>query len=203
MYEKIFAYIYDPVMNGLEEKFLKEKRKILLKDIQSPILEIGSGTGANLSFYPKNSKLYLIEKSPYMIKKFKEKNSIQNFSQIIILEKRIDMDINFNQFPKFSSVVSTLVLCSVKDLEKTLKNIYQLLDTNGCFYVLEHIQSKKFIYKNVQNIISPFWKLLGDGCHINRKTDQILKKYFYPVYEEYFFWGIDFYLAKLKKQLYT
>lgn len=201
MYQKIFAMMYDPVMYGLEEKLLREKRKFLLKDVKSPVLEIGFGTGANFCFYPNNILLYLLEKSPYMIEQFKKKNSNMNFSKHMILKGRIDVDLDFSQLPKFSSIVSTLVLCSVQDLEKALNNIYNLLDSNGTFFVMEHIHSKNKIYKNFQNMIAPIWKLMGDGCHINRNTDQILKQYFYAVYEEYFLWGVDFYLAKLKKQI--
>ncbi|MFN3604537.1 MAG: class I SAM-dependent methyltransferase [Leptonema sp. (in: bacteria)] len=199
MYEKIFATIYDPVMHNLENKFLREKRKTLLKDLQSPVLEIGFGTGANLDFYPNTIELYAIDKSPYMLEKFKKKidgKSIHSYA----FQERIDKNLNLNKLPKFSSIVSTLTLCSVQNLEKALKNIYDLLKPNGIFFVLEHIHSKTKIYGTLQNIISPFWKLIGDGCHINRKTDEEIKKFFYPDYEEYFFYGMDFYLARLKKK---
>ncbi len=77
--------------------------------------------------------------------------------------------------------------------------LYQLLDKDGTLYVIEHIVSSNKFYRSFQNTISPIWKIIGDGCNINRNTDQVLKKYFRPLYEEYFFAGVDFYLAKLKK----
>lgn len=203
MYQKIFAHFYDPFMHNFEYKFLKEKRRFLLKNIKSPVLEIGFGTGANFDYYPDSIELYIIEKSPFMLKKFKEKNKTQKKIKLYINEGRIDKDVSYFNFPKFSSIVSTLTLCSVENLEATLKNIYHILSNDGLFYVIEHISSKKEFYKKVQNIISPVWKMIGDGCHINRNTDQILKQYFDPIYEEYFFYGVDFYLAKLKKKNHT
>lgn len=200
MYQKIFAQLYDPFMHNFENKFLAEKRKLLLKNLKSPVLEIGFGTGANFDFYPEFIELFVIEKSPFMLKKFKEKNKNQKNLKLYIQEGRIDKDISSFNFPKFFSVVSTLTLCSVENLEKALKNIYYLLNEDGIFYIIEHIASKKRLYRNIQNIISPMWKIIGDGCHINRNTDEILKQYFEPIYEEYFFYGVDFYFAKLKKR---
>ncbi len=200
-YSKLFATFYDPVMKSLENKILNLKRKILLKDITYPVLEIGFGTGSNYNLYPQrfDFSLTIIEKSPYMIKKFKKKYPAHKNLQIIV--DSIENEELIKQLPEFSSIVSTLTLCSVKNIEKTLQHLKSLLSDEGTLYIMEHIRSSKKFYGNLQDIVAPCWKIIGDGCNLNRKTDILLKQYFVPVYEEYFFYGVDFYIAKMKKIL--
>jgi len=199
-YSRIFSHFYDPVLGSFEQHVLSERRKFLLQDITPPVLEIGAGTGVNLFYYPffnKDFRLTIIEKNPFMVEKIKQKFP-EISSRIDFIVDSIENQSLINHLPKFNSIVSTLTLCSVNDLGLTISHIKQLLEKQGIFYLIEHIRSKKNFYGTFQDIISPGWKLIGDGCHINRNTDVVLKQAFTPIYEEYFFSGIDFYLAKMK-----
>ncbi|MCS7204147.1 MAG: methyltransferase domain-containing protein [Leptospiraceae bacterium] len=200
IYSKIFSHLYDPVMQGLEKGVLHEKRKFLLRDVEMPVLEIGFGTGANYFAYQDRADLNLtvIERSPFMIEKFYKK--FPKNQNVVIYVDSIENEALIKSLPKFKSIVSTLTLCSVSNLEKSIRNVLFSLSDDGTFYVMEHIRSDKKLYGKFQDVISPAWKLIGDGCHINRETDKVLKQFFYPLFEEYFFAGVDFYLAKLKKR---
>ncbi len=60
-YSRLFARIYNPVMNNLERKFLRLKREELLKDLKGDILEVGSGTGINFDIYnPDQTKVFAL-----------------------------------------------------------------------------------------------------------------------------------------------
>ena len=187
-------------MGSFERNVLIERRKFLLQGIKPPVLEIGAGTGANLVYYPffkKDFRLTIIEKNPFMVEKIKQKFP-EISSRINFIVDSIENQSLIEKLPKFNSIVSTLTLCSVNNLDLTISHIKQLLEKEGIFYLMEHIRSKKNFYGAFQDIISPGWKLIGDGCHINRNTDIVLKQTFTPIYEEYFFSGVDFYLAKMK-----
>lgn len=200
MYSKIFSHFYDPVMGILENKILKEKRKFLLQEVKPPVLEIGAGTGANLPFYDfsPNFHLTIIEKSPYMVKQIKKKFP-DRIDKIQFIIDSIENKQLISQLPRFNTIVSTLTLCSVGNLELVIEHLKQLLHNNGKLLIIEHIRSNHRFYGTFQDVIYPAWKIIGDGCHINRKIDVALKKEFYPIYEEYFFAGVDFYLAKMRK----
>lgn len=170
--------------------------------MQPPVLEIGFGTGANFHFYKDiQGEKVGIEKSKYMIERFRSKfkNEVDTVKIYIIPVEKILDERWVKNSTKFKTIISTLTLCSVDDLEKTLTNIKELLDSDGIFYVLEHVRSRNEMYAKFQDAIHPVWKLVGDGCNINRNTDVVLRKFFQPVEEEYFFAGIDFYMAKLRK----
>ncbi|MEH2145974.1 hypothetical protein [Nostoc sp.] len=49
--------------------------------------------------------------------------------------------------------------------------ISQVLKPGGCFLFLEHVAAPQgTLLRQLQSIISPIWKVIGDGCHPNRET---------------------------------
>ena len=48
------AYFYDKFLAPAEEACLKEWQRDLLKDLDGDVLEIGTGAGSNLEFYPES-----------------------------------------------------------------------------------------------------------------------------------------------------
>jgi len=76
------AKFYDSVMQNMEKSCLSKWRSELLSEIQGDVLEIGSGTGVNLSYYPTSIKsLVFTEPDPHMLtflRKKLAKNLIKN-----------------------------------------------------------------------------------------------------------------------------
>jgi len=50
LWERLFAAVYDPLLRSVESRRLSPLRKRLLRDVHGTILDLGSGTGANLPF---------------------------------------------------------------------------------------------------------------------------------------------------------
>lgn len=193
-YEKLFARYYDSFMENVESR-IGFRRERLLKELKGHVLEIGSGTGVNFNFYHELCNVTAIEPSLPMLEKAKLKLTQPN---IRIYNYAIgDKDLKKLK-PKggFDAVVCTLVLCTVPNLEKTLLVIKELLKKNGKLIILEHIHSKHPIKSKFQTIINPIWKKVGEGCNLNRNTDEILvKNGFTMLKESYFKHGLDFYEA--------
>lgn len=196
-YEKLFARYYDSFMENVEER-ISFRRERLLIDLKGNILEIGSGTGVNFKFYNPSCNVTAIEPSLPMLEKAKLKLTQSN---IRIFNYGIeDSELNTLK-PEFGydAIVCTLVLCTVPDLDKTLTILKGLLNENGKLIVLEHIHSKHPIKSKFQNLINPIWKRLGEGCNLNRDTDEVLEKNgFYRIKESYFKHGLDFYEGVFK-----
>src|SRR3990167_9744494 len=91
MYQWLWSKFYDNIMQDAEDKGLREWRRMLLKNISGEVLELGCGTGANLEFYPPTLKrLVLIEPSPYMYQRLKEKISHDKLRNIEILNYKAE-----------------------------------------------------------------------------------------------------------------
>eukprot|EP01036_Dinobryon_divergens_P024645 gene24645-33115_t len=75
----------------------------------------------------------------------------------------------------FDIVVATLVLCSVRDPPQVLQEISRVLKKGGVFISVEHIladESDKLLRFQHENL-DGLQQLLADGCHLNRKTDEL------------------------------
>lgn len=161
--------ILDGYMNYL---FGKSKKK-LFKNHPETIVEIGSGAGANMRYLKKGTTLIAIEPNIHMhanLKKRAAKYGI-NLEIKTMVGESIDLADNSCDF-----VVSTLVLCSVKNPVECINQIKRILKPLGEFVFIEHVKAREnSILAYIQNIIHKPWHWFFEGCHTNRDTKSLLE----------------------------
>ena len=176
MCQWLLAKLYDNIMKDAEEKGLRDWRRVLLKNISGDVLELGCGTGANLEFYPATIKrLVLTEPNLYMHKKIEEKIPHAQPNNIEILGDKAES----LSLPdaSFDVVISTLVLCSVKNLEKSLSEIHRILRPQGKLIFIEHIAAVKNPKRyRWQCRLEFLWKFIAGGCHVTRRTEEAITR---------------------------
>ena len=157
-------------MSKTEEACLKDWRQELLKNVYGDVLEIGAGTGANIHFYPDGVNLVLAEPDKNMRKQIESKitqNNLKNIFLSVGAAEQIE-----SEDESFDFVVSTLVCCSVTNLELALLEIKRVLKPGGSLVFLEHVGARKGSKRRFwQNFINPFWRKLAGNCHLNRETE--------------------------------
>ncbi len=171
-YKKIFAWL---MANGTVEyeKKIRDRKLALFTNLQGTILEIGAGTGANAPYYPTDIRWIGVEPNPFMhsyLQKTAEKLGLS-------VEIQTNSAENINALDNsIDTVVSTLVLCSVPSLDKTLQEVLRVLKPGGRFLFIEHIAAPKGTFlRQVQNTVKPVWNIIGDGCNPNRETGLAIK----------------------------
>lgn len=181
--------IYNTVMAPLENNRLQMKRSLLLEDVAGDVLEIGFGTGANLKHYPyeQMDSLTLVDKSlpDHILLKDIPKN----------LPLAIECgDVEALPFDdaSFDSVVFTLVFCSVHTPLQGLQEVSRVLKPNGRIYFLEHVEPVRQPYKDVFNKLTPAWKKVAHGCHLNRDTISLIHKSGFQLIEYHRFYRTSF-----------
>jgi ubiquinone/menaquinone biosynthesis C-methylase UbiE len=205
MYKRIFGALYDRFMNSIENAHLRSRRSRLLSDLSGRVLEVGVGTGTNFEHYNDSIELIGIEPSPYMMPRAEKKKEVLLFPNKITLlnigcgypemEKLIEPD-------SLDAVVCTLVLCTIPDPSRALKNFMRWLKPGGKLLILEHIRSHNPSNGKLQDLLNPMWRKVADGCHLNRPTDLLLAgSGFQLVREERFKIGIPFYEAEYMRSL--
>lgn len=203
LYERFFSSIYDPFMKSVEAASLGERRRNLLSDLRGEILEIGTGTGVNFQYYHHDVKITSVEPSvamyEYAAEKIKEHPLADNIQHLphALEELEFNQDIAGREF---DHIVCTLVLCTVRNLNKSVELIKKHLRPEGTLVVLEHIKSHDNFAAGFQKAFTPLWKHAAEGCHLDRPTDRYLKENGFKVYrrEEYFNYVLPFYMAELK-----
>jgi SAM-dependent methyltransferase len=149
-------------------------KQALLGQISGTVLEIGAGAGANFSYYPKNINWLGIEPNNFMFNHLEKEAQKQNIKSIKLTQGYAE-NLPFED-DSMDTVVSTHVLCSVKNVEESLREIYRVLKPNSQFIFLEHIGANHgTITRNLQTLIEPIWKRIFDNCHIQREPEKLLK----------------------------
>jgi ubiquinone/menaquinone biosynthesis C-methylase UbiE len=74
------------------------------------------------------------------------------------------------------TVVCTLVLCTVHDLDATLTEIRRLLRPDGRLLFIEHVAAEPGTrLRRWQDRLERPWRRLAHGCHTNRDTEDALR----------------------------
>ena len=150
------------------ERMVADRKRKLFAGLHDSVLEIGPGTGPNLRYYPPGIHWLGVEPNPYMYPYLK--GAAEEVGLEVDLRpgtaEHLPADDN-----SMDTVVSTLVLCSVADPKRVLREVHRVLKPGGRFLFLEHVAAPPgTLLRRVQTTIRPFWKFIGDGCHPDRDT---------------------------------
>ena len=171
--KKLFAKIYDHLMAPLEKRRIMKWRKNLLEHAKGKVLEIGAGTGVNFSLYKDCEHITAIEPNPFMLEKAERKKTKANVPITLIEEKAERLPFEDNSF---DTIVVMLVLCSVDDPVQSIEEIKRVLKPDGLILFLEHVEMDQTFLKGLQNMLNPVWKRVCDGCHLNRRTESMIRE---------------------------
>jgi len=176
VYRRLVAKYYDRALAKVERLCLQEWRKELLADLHGVVLEMGAGTGLNLAWYPNDlERLVLCEPDRPMREQLIQRcsNSSAPVSEVVSAEAE------HLPFPSgsFDFVVSTLVLCSVRDPQGGLAEIRRVLKPGGELVLMEHVAAEAGTSLSFwQNFWNPLWKRCACNCHLNRPTYGFLEQ---------------------------
>jgi SAM-dependent methyltransferase len=166
----VIPFFYD---KSMDKPYIKEGRKNILKNVSGEVLEIGFGTGLNIPHYPPSvTKLTIIDKNSGMNKQAQERISA---SKIKVDNKVLNGEELPFEDESFDSVVSTFTLCSIQNIDKSLKEIHRVLNNNGKFFFQEHGLANDTKIQKWQNRLNPFQKIWADGCNLNRDIKSLIE----------------------------
>ena len=164
---RFFAATYDRMSARAEEAGLRELRRNLLAQAEGRVLEIGAGTGTNLSHYgPGVDSLTFTEPERPMLQRL-ERRVHDTESTATVLRAPAE-DLPFED-DSFDTVVSTLVLCGVDDQPRALRELRRVLRPGGRLLFLEHVRSDEPSAARQQDRMNGFNHFLV-GCECNRPT---------------------------------
>lgn len=170
---KWFPHIYDIGMKPLENRTFKQIRRVLLEKASGRVLEIGSGSGINFPLYHNVEKVDAIEPSLDMQEKSLKRKQLATIPIECHLQSAEHL-----LFPDhtFDTVVSTLVFCTIPHPEKALEEIKRVGKENATYLFFEHVKMDQPLLAKAQDALTPFWKMVCDGCHLNRDTLKLIKE---------------------------
>jgi ubiquinone/menaquinone biosynthesis C-methylase UbiE len=166
---QIFPRVMDWVMSGDE---FQQLRRLLLQGTRGEVLEIGLGTGLNLPHYPGGvSCLHAVDPALLLPDRVTRRSRAVAFP---IQIKRVSAEILPFDDRTFDYVVSTWTLCTIPDPVKALREVRRVLKPDGVFLFLEHGRSDNAKIAAWQDRLNPLQRMIGCGCNLNRKIDQLM-----------------------------
>jgi SAM-dependent methyltransferase len=165
---RISARIYDPFLWLSEHRGLRARRGELLANARGRTLEIGSGTGLNLSHYPPHlERLVLAEPEPAMRARLE-----RHVSRLRPAASTIDAAAEGLPFADgtVDTVVSTLVLCTVAAPELALREIARVLAPDGQLLFIEHVRAASPVRSFLQERLAAPWRTFANGCRCDQQT---------------------------------
>jgi len=149
-------------------------RAQIVPQAEGRVLEIGIGSGLNLSFYDpaKVSVIVGVDPSAAM-----QKLAQQRAAEISIPVEMIALELGQIQAANasFDSIVCTFTLCTIPDAMAALQEMRRVLKPGGKLLFSEHGLAPDLPVVRWQNRLTPLWKPFSGGCHLNRDIPALIR----------------------------
>lgn len=170
-----FAAMFECISAPSERRYGKQVRSRLMGEVEGHVLEIGAGTGHSFPYYTQKAQVVGTEPDPFMLKRARGRLEELGLANIELRQTPAE-GLPFED-ASFDHVVSSLVLCSVRDPARALAEARRVLRPGGTFRFWEHIRNDESrFWGAVQDVIAPAWRWFGAGCNPNRRTRQAIEQ---------------------------
>jgi ubiquinone/menaquinone biosynthesis C-methylase UbiE len=158
---------YDVVLAPVEALALMGLRRRLWSAVDGSrrVLEIGVGTGRNLSHYPRTSRTVALDLSPEMLKRaaLKAKRAGRKVDLLVADTQHLPFKDGV-----FDTALATLVFCSVPDPVRGLTEAGRTARPDGQVMLLEHVRAENGILSKAMDALNQLTARGGE--YVNRDT---------------------------------
>jgi ubiquinone/menaquinone biosynthesis C-methylase UbiE len=137
------------------------------------VLEIGIGSALNLPFYGSHVDAVIgVDVSPEMLSYAESAVSAAAMRVSLLAQsaERLPLDDR-----SVDTVVITWALCSIPDPMAALSEARRVLKPGGELRFVEHGFSPDPGVRRWQDRVTPLWRRVAGGCHLNRKPDDLIR----------------------------
>jgi len=137
------------------------------------VLEIGIGSGLNLPFYSSQVQhVYGVDPS-VELQRMAHKRAVAQPIKVDFLSQSAEEPVPLSN-ASIDTVVVTWTLCSIPNPSRALQQAKRLLKPSGRLIFVEHGCSNDPGIATWQERLTPLWKRIGGGCHLDRKIDDLV-----------------------------
>lgn len=171
LYQKfILPRLIDTAMRNKE---VAARRAELIPKASGAVLEIGVGSGLNLPFFPGTiTRLSGVDPSLELLSMARRKLNALPYPVELFCQSAEELPFDDRSF---DTAVLTWTLCSIADPIQALAEVKRVLRPDGRLLFVEHGLSPDPKVQVWQHRLTPMWKRIGGGCHLNRKIDDLVR----------------------------
>jgi SAM-dependent methyltransferase len=163
-----------PVLTNLamRNQVARAERARFVPLARGDVLEVGIGSGLNIPLYgPQVRTLYALDPSPELLRMAQRQLVGARVSVTFMRESAESISLPDGAV---ETVVTTWTLCTIPEPVKALREMRRVLRADGQLIFVEHGQAADPRIAKWQDRLTPLWRTIAGGCHLNRPIDQLL-----------------------------
>lgn len=159
------------VEKACRSRAILEERTRWIPHAHGDVLEVGIGSGLNLAFYGAAvTHVTGIDPSPQLLAKARTRIAHTPVELVEASAEQLPFDAR-----SFDSAVVTYSLCSIPDPARALAEVRRVLRPGGELVFVEHGLAPEPRVQRWQRRLTPVWRRVGGGCHLDRDIAALLR----------------------------
>ncbi|GAA6133204.1 class I SAM-dependent methyltransferase [Halopseudomonas sabulinigri] len=151
------------------------RRAELIPQARGEVLEVGMGTGLNLQYYDAGRVSRIVGVDPAaQMQTLARKRAAQIAIPVEMIA--VGADGIASAADSYDTVVMTFTLCSIADPLPALVEMRRVLKPKGQLLFCEHGLSNEASVQRWQRRLTPWWKPIAGGCHLDRDIPGLLQQ---------------------------
>jgi ubiquinone/menaquinone biosynthesis C-methylase UbiE len=159
---------------GMRQRQLAALRERVVGEARGQVLEVGIGSGRNLPFYRRDVDGVLgVDPSEALLAMARPHTAWTHFPVQLRQAAAEGLPLDDRAI---DTVVLTWTLCSVADPVRALAEIRRVLRPGGSLLFIEHGRAPDPRLERWQDRLTPLWRRVAGGCHLNRPIGQLVEQ---------------------------
>ena len=157
---------------AMRNKETARLRAAWIPQAKGQVLEIGIGSGLNVPFYSTQVEHVFGVDPSRELQEMAQKRAGRAVD-VEFFTQSAEQDLPLPD-GSIDTIVMTWTLCSIPKPAEALRSMRRLLRPDGQLLFIEHGRSRDPNVVVWQDRITPFWRRIAGGCHLNRKVDELI-----------------------------
>ncbi|MFJ9682108.1 class I SAM-dependent methyltransferase [Streptomyces sp. NPDC101194] len=170
VHHPVFARFYARMSVAAETGAgLAAVRSELLAGLSGRVIEIGAGNGLNFAHYPPTVSEVVAVEPERVLRQLAVRSALRAGVPVDVVPGTAEsLPVKSEAF---DGAVASLVLCTVRNVERSLAEIVRVLRPGGELRFFEHVRADDRAMAAIQRALDhTVWPLVTGGCHTARDT---------------------------------
>ena len=163
----LFPRLYDLVVAPAERGRLGRWRRRVVAPAEGRVLEIGAGTGLDFPHYRPGTRVVATDPDLAMLARARSRAAASAAGIVLVAADAEHLPFRDGTFDE---TVAGLVLCTIPSPARALAEVARVLAPGGRLRMLEHVLVRQPAAAAAQRLLTPLWRRVADGCHLDRDT---------------------------------
>jgi ubiquinone/menaquinone biosynthesis C-methylase UbiE len=160
---------------SMRQRPIMKQREKVIPLARGRVLEVGIGSGLNLSFYRPDQveRVWGLDPSLELQQRARSRAASAGVEVefVGLSGEEIPIESEF-----FDTVVVTYTLCSIPDVSRALGEMGRVLKSGGRLLFSEHGIAPDPRVSRRQHAFDRWWSILAGGCHLTRPVPELLRR---------------------------